>query len=84
MIYRGYDIDDLAQYSTFEETVSLLLLETLPIRKELEMFRGALASQRELQAGIVEHRKKRKRSASPMDILQLVVPMLSDFDESQR
>lgn len=83
LIYRGYDIDELAQYSTFEETVYLLLLETLPTKKELEMFRGALASQRELQAGIVEHLKKRKRSASSMGVLQSVVPMLSDFDESQ-
>jgi citrate synthase len=35
LVYRGYDIDELAQYSTFEETVYLLLLEALPTRKEL-------------------------------------------------
>jgi len=83
LIYRGYDIDELAQYSTFEETVYLLLLEGLPTKKELEMFRRALVSQRDLQVEIVEHLKKRKRSASPMDVLQSVVPMLADFDKSQ-
>lgn len=83
LTYRGYDIDELAQYSTFEETVYLLLLEDLPTKRELEMFRGALASRRDLQVEIVEHLKKRKRSASPMDVLQSVVPMFADFDESQ-
>jgi len=39
LIYRGYDIDELVQYSSFEETVYLLLYETLPTKKELEIFR---------------------------------------------
>lgn len=81
LIYRGYDIDELAQYSTFEETVYLLLYETLPTKKELEIFNEALASQRELPAGIVRHLRKRKKSARPMDVLQSVIPMLADFDE---
>jgi citrate synthase len=81
LIYRGYNIDDLAQYSTFEETVYLLLYETLPTKKELEIFRVALASQRQLPDGIVRHLKKRKKSARPMDVLQSVIPMLADFDE---
>ncbi len=38
LIYRGYDIDELARYSTFEETVYLMLYETLPTRKELEPY----------------------------------------------
>ena len=38
LIYRGYDIDDLARFSTFEETVYLLLYKTLPTKKELELF----------------------------------------------
>lgn len=84
LIYRGYDIDELAQYSTFEETVYLLLLETLPTKKELGMFREALASRRELQDDIVQHLKKRKRSASSMDVLQSVIPMLADFDEASQ
>ncbi len=81
LIYRGYNIDELAQFSTFEETVYLLLYETLPTKKELEIFTEALASQRQLPAGIVRHLKKRKKSARPMDVLQSVVPMLADFDE---
>jgi citrate synthase len=81
LIYRGYNIDELAQYSTFEETVYLLLYETLPTKKELEIFREALASQRQLPDGILQHLKKRNKSARPMDVLQSVIPMLADFDE---
>jgi len=84
LIYRGYDIDELAQYSSFEETVYLLLYETLPTKKELEIFREELASQRKLPTGIIRHLKKRKKSANPMDVLQSVIPMLADFDTEAR
>ena len=84
LVYRGYDINELAQYSTFEETVYLLLYETLPSKKELELFREALASERQLPGEIVQHLKTRKRSALPMDVLQSVIPMLADFDEESQ
>lgn len=84
LIYRGYDIDELAKYSSFEETVYLLLYETLPTRKELEIFREELASERKLPTGIIRHLKKRKKSANPMDVLQSVIPMLADFDIEAR
>jgi len=80
LIYRGYDIDELALSSTFEETVYLLLYETLPTKKELEIFKETLASQRQLPSGIIRHLKKRKKTAHPMDVLQSVIPMLVDFD----
>src|SRR5660397_46026 len=53
LIYRGYNIDELARYSSFEETVYLLLYETLPTRKELEIFKETLASERQLPVGII-------------------------------
>ncbi|HLB69560.1 MAG: citrate synthase [Candidatus Methanoperedens sp.] len=84
LVYRGYDIFDLARNSTFEETSYLLLYETLPGKKELEIFRDTLASQRRLPAGIVRHLKKRKKTAHSMDVLQSVVPMLADFDPDAR
>lgn len=84
LIYRGYDIDELARSSTFEETVYLLLYETLPTKKELEIFNETLASQRQLPVGIIRHLKKRKKTAHPMDVLQSVIPMLADFDDEAR
>src|SRR6266498_1022341 len=40
LLYRGYDIRDLATHSTFEETAFLLLQGHLPNREELEMRKG--------------------------------------------
>jgi citrate synthase len=82
--YRGYDIEELAKNSTFEETVYLLLYETLPTRKELEIFKEILASQRQLPRGIISHLEKRKKTAHPMDVLQSVILMLVDFDKDAR
>ncbi|MFZ3383085.1 MAG: citrate/2-methylcitrate synthase [Candidatus Methanoperedens sp.] len=73
LIYRGYDINELAQYSSFEETVYLLLYETLPTKKELELFREALTFERQLPVGIIRHLKTREKSARPMDVLQSVI-----------
>ncbi len=84
LIYRGYDIESLAKNSTFEETIYLMLYETLPTRKELEIFKETLASERQLPVGIIRHMKKRKKTARPMDVLQSVIPMLADFDEMIR
>ncbi len=84
LIYRGYTIEELARNSTFEEVTYLLFYETLPNRKELEIFRDVLASRRHLPAGIVRHLKKRKKTAHPMDVLQSVIPMLADFDREAR
>lgn len=84
LIYRGYDIETLAENSTFEETAYLMLYETLPTRKELEIFKETLASERHLPTGIIRHMKKRKKTARPMDVLQSVIPMLADFDETAR
>jgi citrate synthase len=82
--YRGYDIEELAKNSTFEETVYLLLYETLPTKKELEIFKETLASQRQLPRGIISHLEKRKKTAHPMDVLQSVILMLVDFDKDAR
>jgi citrate synthase len=81
LFYRGYDINELSQYSTFEETVYLLLNENPPTQKEFKLFRETLVSQRQLPSEIVQHLKNRKKSAHPMDVLQSVIPMLADFDE---
>ena len=44
LIYRGYDILDLANHSTYEETAFLLLYGDLPIKEELTEFNNKLIS----------------------------------------
>ena len=36
LVYRGYDVDDLAAHSTFEEVAYLLWYGALPTKKEFD------------------------------------------------
>src|SRR3954462_8746743 len=54
LAYRGYDIHDLADFSTFEETCYLLWYGKLPSRDELKTFRTQLASERKLNPSIIK------------------------------
>jgi len=38
LFYRGIEINDLAEHSTFEETTALLWYGKLPTRSQLERF----------------------------------------------
>ncbi len=84
LIYRGYDIGELAKYSNYEETAYLLLYETFPTKKELGIFKEKLAQQRQLPEGIIRQLKERKKTAYPMGVLQSIIPALEDFDELAR
>jgi citrate synthase len=79
LIYHGYDIHDLAQKSTFEETVFLLMHGRLPTNTELEKFDSLLRSSRTLPTGILDI-IDRCKTAHPMDVLRTAVSALSAFD----
>jgi citrate synthase len=82
LIYRGYDILDLAKNSTFEETAYLLLFSDLPSKEQIESFNAELISMRSIPSSIIKSMSDRPRSASPMDVLQSTVSMLADYDEN--
>ena len=46
LLYRGYNIHDLAEQSTFEETAYLLFYGSLPTHAELAAFDAELKSAR--------------------------------------
>jgi len=46
LVYRGYNIFDLAKHSNFEETAYLLIYGKLPSKKELDEFSSRLVSYR--------------------------------------
>jgi len=80
LIYRGYDIHDLAEHSTFEETVYLLIHSQLPTRKQLDAFDAQLRAARALPVPILEIIDKIK-TAHPMDVLRTTVSALSTFTD---
>jgi citrate synthase len=80
LLYRGYDINDLAEFSTFEETVYLLWYDALPTQAQLDEFRARLAAQRALPAGVIAQMKTYPHDATPMDVLRTVVSLLGVYD----
>ncbi len=80
LIYRGYDILDLVNRSTFEETAYLLLFGGLPSAEELADFSHRLSEVRKLPEPLLNSLKNRPRKAHPMDILQSCVSELADYD----
>jgi citrate synthase len=80
LIYRGYRIEELAKYSTFEETAYLLLHDALPTPKQLEDFSGRLVGARRLPGFVIENMKRLPAEAQPMDVLQASVPLLAIVD----
>ncbi len=80
LIYRGFLAKDLADTSTFEEVVFLLLYERLPTKNELEAFNAQLTGARNVPPELIAALKTRPKDSLPMDILQASVPMLANHD----
>ncbi len=82
--YRGIDIHDLAENSTFEETTYLLWNGLLPNRLELREFQSQLALSRELDRRIVDMLRSFPSSATPMEVLRTTVSALSFYDADEK
>ena len=80
LLYRGYDIDDLAARSSFEEVVYLLWNGALPSQKELDRHVKALASARRLPPKLLSILRSLPRKTPPMEVLRTGVSALSAFD----
>lgn len=80
LLYRGYDIRDLAAHSTFEETVFLLIHGRLPNLEELEKSRADLAAARTLPPYLLRTLRSMPEHAPPMDVLRTAVSYMSAFD----
>jgi citrate synthase len=76
LMYRGYDIADLAEHSTYEETAYLLLHEELPDSSQAEEFARELA-QRDLPDATANAIDRAAATGSPMDVVRTVASMSS-------
>src|SRR5688500_17644890 len=80
LIYAGYDINELAGKTTFEEVIHLLHENRLPNRKELEALKRTLASYRALPAKAVEILRALPKETPPMHALRTGISALGCFD----
>jgi len=78
--YRGIDIHELAQKSTFEETTYLLWNGKLPTASELKQFTQQLAAARTLPPQVLDFLRTLPKSASPMEVLRTAVSLLSTYE----
>ena len=82
LVYRGYDVDDLAAHSSFEEVVYLLWHGALPTKKEYDAFYKALSSSanRKLPSGLLALLRTLPKKTTPMEVLRTGVSALSAWD----
>ena len=78
--YRGMDIHDLAEQSTFEEVCYLLWFGRLPKQTELDEVTAVMGRSRALPEPVVQLLKSFPQDAPPMDILRTAVSALSHYD----
>jgi citrate synthase len=83
LMYRGYDIADLAEHSTYEEVAYLLLEGELPASGELDAFREQLAAARDLPPTIAAIVDGYALDASPMEMLRTAASALSFADPDE-
>ena len=79
LLYRGYNIHDLAEKSTFEEVVYLLLYGNLPNRSQLADFDKVLKDNRRIPDEVIQVLDLVK-SSHPMDALRTGISALAAFD----
>jgi citrate synthase len=81
LVYRGYDIGDLARDATFEEVLYLLWHGELPTQAELAEFADAMAAERQVDDAVLAAADGlAEMDESPMAALRTLVSHLSASD----
>ncbi|MCC6285902.1 MAG: citrate synthase [Phycisphaerales bacterium] len=85
LIYRGYEIADLAAHATFEQVAYLLLVGQKPSEAELRAFSAELIANRPVPAQVVDYLRAagpmlKAGTAVPMDVLRTCVSILGNLD----
>jgi citrate synthase len=82
--YRGIDIHELAESSSFEEVCFLLWEGRLPRRAELDALRERIGRERAIPREILALLATLARTSIPMDALRTAVSALADADPDVR
>lgn len=83
LLYRGYDVHELAVLASFEEVVWLLLNGELPTPAESEQIREQLAAETSLPQPVTSMLRLLPKDAHPIDALRTGVSMLGMFDPDE-
>ena len=85
LIYRGYEIHDLAQHASFEEVAFVLLEGHKPTAAELARFKDEVIKERSIPQPVIDFLKAtgpwlKAGTAVPMDVLRTAVSILGHVD----
>ncbi|HKK08016.1 MAG TPA: citrate/2-methylcitrate synthase, partial [Gemmatimonadota bacterium] len=80
LLYRGYDIHDLAENAGYLETLYMLWHGDLPTREELEAFEAEVSAARSVPGGVVDLLRSLPSDANPMTALQAAVAALGSHE----
>jgi citrate synthase len=80
LVYRGYEIADLVENATFEETAYLLWQGKLPNRSELSQLKSQLSGSSAIPAHTQAVLKALPAKTEPMDALRTAASSLSSID----
>jgi len=80
LVYGGYEIDDLARNTTFEEVCYLLWNGSLPNREQLDELKRQFAAERTLAPELVDMLRAFPKDADPMAALRTAVSALGMYD----
>ncbi len=80
LTYRGYDISDLADNTTFEEVAYLIFRGELPTQSQLDGYKAELRKLRDLPDTLKEVLERIPASAHPMDVMRTGCSMLGNLE----
>lgn len=83
LTYRGYSIEDLANYASFEEVAYLLHYDRLPTRQELQDYVRKLMNLRQLPETLKSVLKLIPKHTHPMDVLRTGCSFLGTIEPEQ-
>src|SRR5581483_7511796 len=84
LLYRGYDIHDLAAHASFEEVAYLLWHDDLPTQGQLDELNASLVAKRDIPEAVTKLLESLPKTATPMELLRTSVSALSAYDPDGR
>jgi len=80
LFYRGIEINELAERSTFEETTALLWYGKLPTQQQLQSFERKFRDNRQIPNEILALLMSLPKKTAPMEVLRTAVSALASYD----
>lgn len=80
LFYRGIDINELAEQSTFEETTALLWYGRLPNQQQLASFETKFKDNRQIPNEVLAMMMSMPKKTTAMEVLRTAVSHLSAYD----